>query len=241
MNVEKELPEFASELPEPWYLVTQNIDYFTSHGELSNLVQKHNKTIRYRPGDYKSDTGEIKKDIFGNPKLPLPLTSNRISAYLTLLDARDKQEPIKDKALASIKEMNEKIVASLKEYGCVIPNASTFDLRKQSDYDLAVRELKRVKSVQIASSQAKIKALKAKFKKLLPSVKQMLDEESTALKAIQKDTSFLVSIQRENAPDINSLLMKAIADMIADQTYKANIEQQTQDASVVPDVGCPVL
>ena len=57
MNVEKQIPEIASNLPDPWYKVTQNIDNFTKKGELANLVEKHGNKVRYRPGDYNSETG----------------------------------------------------------------------------------------------------------------------------------------------------------------------------------------
>ncbi|MBO4644408.1 MAG: hypothetical protein J5716_07370 [Alphaproteobacteria bacterium] len=242
MNVEKELPEFASELPEPWYLVTVDIDNYTSDGELSNLVEKHRGTIRYRPRDYDAETGVIKKDRHGNPKIPIPLVSNRISAYLSLQSAKEEQKPVKEKALVSIKEINESLVASLKEMGCVIPNANSFDLSNPADYQKARNELKRVKNAKISSAQSKIQKLKAQFGgKLYSSVKQVLNEEEATLKALKKDTAFLVNITRENAPDINSLIMKAVADATANETYKANVDKQMEDAAAVPAVGCPVL
>ena len=238
----KQLPQIASNLPDPWFKVTRDIDNYTPVGELSNLVERFGMTIRYRPIDYNPETGEIRKDSHGVPRLPIPLTSNRISSYLALLTAKEEQEPIKDKALVSIKEMNEKMVASLKALGCVIPNEEAFDLSKTEDYKLAVNELQRIKQQKISSAQAKIQNMRATFGgKLLPSVEQMLAEEETALNALQKDTSFLVDIKRENAPDINSLLMTAIADGIANETYKGKVESQMEGAVSVPTVGCPVL
>lgn len=241
MNVAKQLPEIASNLPDPWYRVTQDIDYYTSKGELANLVEKHGKTVRYRPKDYNSETGEIKKDSNGMPKLPIPLMTNRISSYLALIAAKEEQEPIKDRAIASIKELNENILSTLSKAGYTVQNPN-FDLSKDSDYKLAIRKLGELQNAKIASARSKMQGLKASFGgKLLPSVQQVLTEETTTMNAMQKDVEFLISVTRENAKEINSLLMTAVADATANENYKENLSGKMEELSPVPAVGCPVL
>lgn len=242
MNVEKQIPEIASDLPDPWYKVTQDIDFFSKKGELSNLVEKHGNTVRYRPKDYNAETGEIKKDIRGNPKLPIPLMSNRISAYLALVAAKEEQGPIKDRAIASIKEMNESIVSKLSKAGYTVPNAATFDLSKDADYKMALKKLGELQDARIASAKAKMQSLSGSFgNKLLPSIQQVLKEEVATMNALQKDKAFLVGVTRDNASEINSLLLTAVADATANENYKENLSGQMEEAAKVPAVGCPVL
>jgi len=242
MNVEKQIPEIASDLPDPWYKVTQNIDNFTNQGELSNLVERHGSKVRYRPGDYDSTTGEIKNDSHGIPKLPIPLMVNRISSYLALLSAKEEQEPIKDRAIASIKEMNENIISTLSKVGYTLPNADSFDLAKDSDYKMALAKLGELQNMKIAAAKAKMQDLRSSFGgKLMPSVNQVLAEETVTMNALQTDTEFLVNVTRDNAKEINSLLITAAADATANETYKDNLSGQMEELSTVPAVGCPVL
>ena len=77
--------------------------------------------------------------------------------------------------------------------------------------------------------------------KLLPSVTQILQEETTTMDALQKDTEFLIGVTRDNAAEINSLLLTAAADAAANQTYKENLENSMEDLAPIPPVGCPVL
>lgn len=242
MSVEKQLPEIASNLPDPWYRVTQDIDNFTSDGELSNLVEKHGKKVRYRPGDYNSETYEIKTNSKGVPKLPIPLMVNRISSYLALVAAEEEQAPIKDRAIASIKEINENIVATFSKAGYTLPNAESFDLSKEEDYNMAMRKLGELQNMKIAAAKAKMQSLQSSFGgKLLPSVQQVLAEEVTTMNALQKDSAFLVGVTRDNASEINSLLLTAVADATANETYKDNLAGKMEDLNKIPAVGCPVL
>lgn len=242
MNVEKQIPEMASDLPDPWFKVTQSIENFTSEGELSNLVERHGNTVRYRPGDYNHETGEIKNGSDGMPRMPLPLMANRISSYLMLIAAKEEQEPIKDRAIASIKEMNENILSTMEKAGYVVPNRDSFDLANETDYNMAVQKMKELQNAKINSAKAKMANLQASFGgKLLPSVKQMLQEETVTMDALQKDTEFLIGVTRDNAKEINSLLLTAAADATANQTYKENLEGSMEEVSPIPSVGCPVL
>ena len=94
----------------------------------------------------------------------------------------------------------------------------------------------------INSAKAKMANLQASFGgKLLPSVKQMLQEETVTMDALQKDTEFLIGVTRDNAKEINSLLLTAAADATANQTYKENLEGSMEEVSPIPSVGCPVL
>ena len=240
-NVEKQLPEFASELPDPWYRVTESVVNYAPNGELSNLVEVYGNTIRYRPGDYNATTGEIRKT-HGVPRIPIPLMTNRISSYLALVAAREEQEPIKDRAIASIKEMNESIVSLLSKAGYNVPNPDSFDLTKEADYNMALKKMGELQNVKIASAKTKMKALEASFGgKLLPSVKQVLAEETATMDAMQKDTEFLVGVTRDNAKEINSLLLTAVADATANANYKKNLNSKMDELTSVPAVGCPVL
>ena len=242
MNVEKQIPEMASDLPDPWFKVTQSIENFTSDGELSNLVEKHGNTVRYRPEDYNAETGEIKTNSDGTPRMPLPLMTNRISSYLMLVSAKEEQEPIKDRAVASIKEMNENVIATLEKAGYTVPNPATFDLANEADYNMALRKMEELQNAKINSAKAKMENLRASFGgKLLPSVTQILQEETTTMDALQKDTEFLIGVTRDNAAEINSLLLTAAADAAANQTYKENLENSMEDLAPIPPVGCPVL
>ena len=248
LNVKNEIPQIASGLPDPWYKVAQDIGNFTKKGELANLVEKHCEfgnmkcTVRYRPGDYDSETLEIKNDSHGMPKIPIPLMVNRISSYLALVAAKDEQEPIKDRAIASIKEMNENIVSTLRKAGYSVPNPEAFTLLKKSDYNLALKKMGELQNAKIASAKSKMNNLTASFGgKLLPSVQKVLSEETTTMNALQKDAEFLVNVTRDNAAEINSLLLTAVADATANENYKSNLADKMEDLSKVPAVGCPVL
>ena len=232
----------ASELPDPWYKVTQSIDNFAPNGELSNLVERYGNSIRYRPEDYNAETGEIKNNADGTPRIPIPLMTNRISSYLALVAAREEQEPIKDRAVASIKEMNENIKSVLAKAGYTVPNPDTFDLANEADYNLALQKMEELQNDKIASARAKMEQLRASFgSSLLPSVSQMMEEETVTMNALQKDSEFLIGITRDNATEVDSLIMTAIADAAANQKYKDNLENQSEDLAPVPPVGCPVL
>ena len=242
MNVKKQIPEIASELPDPWYKVTQNINNFTKNGELANLVEKKGNTVRYRPKDYDHETLEIKTDSHGVPKIPIPLVSNRIGAYLALVAAEEEQKPIKDRAIASIKELNESIIAVFQKAGYSVPNAKNFDLTKSSDYKMALKKMGELQNQRIASAKGKMQELKASFGgKLLPSVQKILDEETKTMNAMQKDSEFLVNVTRDNAAEINSLLLSAVADATANENYKDNLSEKMEEAEKIPPVGCPVL
>ena len=242
VNVEKQIPQMASELPDPWFKVTQSIDNFTPNGELSNLVERHGNTVRYRPEDYNAETGEINNNSDGTPRMPIPLMTNRISSYLMLVSAKEEQEPIKDRAIASIKEVNENVIATLEKAGYTVPNPSTFDLSNEADYNMTLQKISELQKEKINSAKAKMENLRASFGgNLLPSVVQILEEETTTMDALQKDTEFLIGVTRDNAPEINSLILTAVADATANQTYKDNVEAQMEESTPIPPVGCPVL
>lgn len=241
MNVKKDIPEIASDLPDPWFRVTQNIENYTENGELSNLVERHKNTVRFRSKAYDHDTYEIKTDSKGNPKIPIPLVTNRIGSYLALVAAKEEQKPIKDRAVVSIKTLNETIVKTLQEEGYTVPNADSFDLRNSKDYKLALQKLGEFQDKRIASAKSKMNKLSASFGgALLPSVKKILTEETRTMDAMQKDSEFLITVTRDNAAKINSLLQTAVADATANENYKDNVNQQMEEASKIPPVGCPV-
>ena len=103
-------------------------------------------------------------------------------------------------------------------------------------------KMKELQNAKINSAKAKMANLQASFGgKLLPSVKQMLQEETVTMDALQKDTEFLIGVTRDNAKEINSLLLTAAADATANQTYKENLEGSMEEVSPIPSVGCPVL
>lgn len=242
LGVNKELPELGSELPEPWARIVQNINYFSSKGEMANLVEKKGNTVRFRPGDYDAESGEVKLDKKGNPKLPIPLSTNRISAYLSLKDALTQQEPVKERAEASIKEMGENVLAAFAKAGYQVENPESFDLAKDGDYNTAVRKFTELQKEKIEAARQKIAELKRQYSgKIMPSVQQILDEETRTIKAMEKDKEFLVDVTRSNAADIDSLIKTAVADRVANETYQTNLDQQMEDMSPVPAVGCPVL
>ena len=79
---------------------------------------------------------------------------------------------------------------------------------------------------------------------LFDSVKQMIGEEQKTLNALSKDSEFLVSVSRNNAEEIDSLIKTAIADAEANKTYEESLTADNEDAEdfdPVPPVGCPVL
>ena len=59
--------------------------------------------------------------------------------------------------------------------------------------------------------------------------------------AMQKDSEFLVKVSRDNAAEINSLLMTAVADAVATANYENNVDSKMDELEKVPAVGCPVL
>ena len=241
-SVEKQIPEIASELPDPWYKVTQSIENFTNNGELAKLVERHGNSVRYRPSDYDSETLEVRNDANGLPRIPIPLMTNRIGAYLTLMAAEEDQKPVKERAIASIKEMNENILATFSKAGYTMPDAASFDLSKESDYNMALEKMGELQNAKIAAAKAKMADLKASFgADLLPSIQKVLAEETVAMDALQKDTEFLINVTRDNAKEINSLLLTAVADATANENYKSNLSDQMEDAAKIPAVGCPVL
>lgn len=243
MKVEKNIADIASNLPDPWYkVVAQSVDNFAPKGEFSNLVERNGKSVRFRHKDYDSTTLEVKTNSDGTPRLPVPLMTNRVSAYLALTSAKAEQEPVKERALASIKELSENIVSTLAQAGYTVPNPDTFDLSKDEDYKAAMNKLAELQNAKISAARSKIQSLQASFGgKLLPSVAKMVEEEKRTMDALQKDSEFLVNVSRDNAPNINSLLLTAVADATANQTYKENLAEKTQDLAPVPPVGCPVL
>lgn len=242
-TTEKQLPELGSALPDPWFKVTQSIDNFNNDGEMANLVERYGNSVRYRPNTYDSATGEIKKDSKGNPKLPIPLTTNRISSYLSLQNAEEQQLPMKEQAAAAVKEMNESIVSLLKQNGYT-PHAG-FDLSSNKDYQDALKQLAQLQKKKVSAAKALMAKIMSDFSgDLFDSVKQMIGEEEKTLNAVSKDTEFLVSVSRNNADEIDSLIKTAIADAEANKTYEESLTADNEDAKdfdPVPPVGCPVL
>ena len=79
---------------------------------------------------------------------------------------------------------------------------------------------------------------------LFDSVKQMIAEETQTLNALSKDSEFMVSVSRDNAEEIDSLIKTAIADAEANKTYEESLIADNEDAEdfdPVPPVGCPVI
>ena len=242
-NVKKQIPEIASELPDPWYKVTRNIKNFTDKGELATLVKKDGNTVKYH-NVYDKKTLEIETDSKGNPKIPIPLMSNRISSYLSLLAAKEQQKPIRDRAEASIKEMNESIIAVFEKAGHIMSDGekASFDLTKEEDYNKAVKTMKSLQNLKIGNAKLKMEELKASFGgKLLPSVQAILDEESRTMAAMQTDSLCLINVTRDNAASINSLLETAAADGMANEYYKADVAEKMKESEDIPPIGCPVL
>ncbi len=242
-TTEKQLPELGSALPDPWFKVTQSIDNFNNGGEMANLVERHGNSVRYRPNTYDAATGEVKKDSKGNPMLPIPLTTNRISSYLALQNAEEQQLPMKEQAEAAVKEMNENIISLLTQNGYT-PRTG-FDLSNDADYEEALKQLAQLQKKKISSARALMAKVQSDYAgDLFDSVKQMIGEEQKTLNALSKDSEFLVSVSRNNAEEIDSLIKTAIADAEANKTYEESLTADNEDAEdfdPVPPVGCPVL
>ena len=242
-TTEKQLPELGSALPDPWLIVTQSIDNFNNGGEMANLVERSGNTVRYRPNTYDAATGEVKKDSKGNPMLPIPLTTNRISSYLALKNAEEQLLPMKEQAEIAVKEMNESVVSVLTQNGYT-PRAG-FDLSNDADYQEALNRLEMLQKNKISSAQAMMAKIQSDFASdLFDSVKQMIAEETQTLNALSKDSEFMVSVSRDNAEEIDSLIKTAIADAEANKTYEESLTADNEDAEdfdPVPPVGCPVI
>ena len=65
-----------------------------------------------------------------------------------LIAAKEEQEPIKDRAIASIKEMNENILSTMEKAGYVVPNRDSFDLANETDYNMAVQKMKELQNAK---------------------------------------------------------------------------------------------
>ncbi len=229
-------------LPEPWVRIIDNPVLFSKNGELANIAETKGGSIQFRSDAYDHETGEVKLDKNGNPMMPMPLMVNRISAYLTLKDALERQEPLKDNAKAAIKEKNENVVASLAKLGYSVKNPDSFDLTNKADYDGALKKMAEMQKDKINAAQSKIASLRQEFAgKVLPGVQATIGDENKTIDALKKDTDFLIDIDRDNAPDIDSLLKTKIADDMANATYEANMANDMNEANAVPAVGCPVL
>lgn len=234
--------DLRDSLPEPWARIVDNPVLFSKDGELANIAETKGGEVQFRADAYDHETGEVKQDKNGNPMIPMPLTVNRISAYLTLKDALERQEPLKDNAKAAIKEKNENIVASLAKLGYSVENPDSFDLTNQADYANTLKKMTEMQQEKIDAAQSKIASLRQKYAgKVLPGVQATIDDENKTIDALKKDADFLIDIDRDNAPDIDSLLKTKIADDVASATYEANMANDANEANAVPAVGCPVL
>lgn len=234
--------DLRDSLPEPWVRIIENPALFSKNGELANIAEKSGGSIRFRADAYDAETGEIKQDKNGNPMIPMPLMVNRISAYLTLKDALERQEPLKDNAKAAIKEKNEDLIATFAKLGYTVENPDEFDLANEADYQKAMAKMAELQKDKTEAAKAKIATLRQQYAgKILPSVKEMIDEENKTIDALNKDADFLVDIDRDNAPDIDALIKNKVADNVANATYKANMASDADEANAVPAVGCPVL
>ena len=229
-------------LPEVWVRIIDNPVLFDKDGELGSLAEKKNGKIQFKADAYDAESGEVKEDKNGNPVIPLPLMTNRISAYLVLKDSLERQEPIKDRAKISIKEINENVIATFAKQGYNVENPDKFDLAKESDYQQAMKKIAELQKNKTDEAERQIKTLNGKFGvKLMSSVKKMLAEEVKTIKALQTDTDFLVKVNRDNAANIDTLIKTKIADDLATKTYKANGADAEEEANSIPPVGCPVL
>lgn len=242
-GVDKELPVIRSQIPEPWskiimYLKNGYDVAFSNKGELANLVEKHKDTIRFRPKDYDSSTYEVKEDKHGNPVLPLPLRANRISANLALRSALMEQRPIMENAKQAIIDENADLVKDLAEQIEYVAKKD-FTLEKDADYAKMRKDLESLHGQAIKEAQALISKLESS-KGILSEVKDNLIKEKKALQALGVDKGFKVSIDRENADEVVTLVNKAIADETGVEVYKDYIEDKSEEASVVPDMGCPI-
>lgn len=240
LNVEKEIPELGSELPDPWFKVTQSIDNFSEDGELANLVSRKGNTVQYHKDAYDEATGEIKMGKDGKPMLAIPLTVNRISSYLALVSAEEEQLPVKERAEASIRQMNDSLLATFAKAGYT-PRQG-FDLANDADYQEALAKLRELEKEKVNAAKTEIAAMRSEFSgKLLPSVEQKINQEMTVMDALNADTNSLVRVTHENAAEINDLIREAVADAEANKAYEENVAKQMADTDPVPDVGCPVL
>lgn len=240
-SVEKEIPQYSSgELPDPWFKVTQSIDNFTPSGELANLVSRKGNTVEFKKGTYDELTGEIKIGQNGGPEISIPMIQNRLSSYLALTSAEEEKLPVKERAEASIKEMNENLRATFIKAG--FTPSDSFDLAKDADYQEALKKLRELEQNKVKEARIKSADLRSEFgASLLPSVEKMLNDEATTMNALDTDTESLVRVTHENAAEINDLLRQAIADAEAQKAYEDNVASQMGDTDPVPDVGCPVL
>lgn len=239
LNTEKQIPEMGSALPDPWQRVTKAVENYKENGELSHLVEVSGNTVRYRPGDYNPETGQVKRGADGNPKMPIPLVTNRISSYLTLFSAEEDQRPVRERAEAAIEEMENNIRKVLETAGYTgLPK--DFDLTKESDYNKALAKLGEFQNIKINSAKAKINQLKGKFPVLLGEVQEMINDEMETMNALQKDSEFLIGVSRDDRKEIEDLLNKARADKEANALYKENLKDQQKDLSKVPEVDCPI-
>lgn len=242
-GVDKELPVIRSQIPEPWskiimYLKNGYDVAFSNKGELANIVEKHKDTIRFRPKDYDSSTYEVKEDKHGNPVLPLPLRANRISNNLALRAALMEQRSVMENAKQAIIDENADLVKDLAEQIEYVAKKG-FTLEKDGDYASMRKDLESLHKQAINEAQTLISKLE-KTKGLLSEVKDNLSKEKKAIQALGVDKGFKVSIDRENADEVATLVNKAIADETGVEVYKDYIEDKSEEASVVPDMGCPI-
>ncbi len=154
------------------------------------------------------------------------ISRNQIGDFLRHVENEKLQKENLEEYQQRYEKDMEDLVASLEEYG--FSPTEDFDLRNESDYNLAVNKLKDIEKQKISSAQAVISATDTTDNE---PVKEKIGDLNTLIYVMEQDKNYVMKVSSVTADidDINSEIKKAEADSAAVDKYENSLKAQEDD------------
>ncbi len=156
------------------------------------------------------------------------ISRNQIGDFLRHVENEKLQKENLEEYQQRYDKDMENLVASLEEYG--FSPTKDFDLRNESDYNLAVNKLKEIEKQKIASAAEVISATEEETEDNAP-VEEKINNLKTLIYVMEQDKNYVMKVSSVTADieDINAEIKKAEADNAAVDKYKNSLKEQEGD------------
>ncbi len=209
-----------------------------TYSELGMLLEAdENNNLMFRKRSYNAYTLMLDDD--DNGKMSKKEKNRRASANHAILSRNQvggfleqmEYEKAMQESLAQQKKQYDEKMAELRkkleEYG--FTPSSSFDLNKDSDYQLTINKLKAEKDKQVTLAKSAVD--KVEVGKDNPPAKERSDNLKNLLNLMQKDTEAVLNISgtMADANDLETQLKKATVDRKLVDKFKKSLKDQSKD------------
>lgn len=152
--------------------------------------------------------------------------NNQVGDFLDHVELEQKYKQALDELEEQVKEMKDELYTNLRAYG--FEPSPEFDISKEEDYNLAVKQLKNVKQNYMKTAKSGIDSIEPGDSEVLRDTQ---NSYSRVYQGLNMDSEALVSMSMDidDLNEFSETLKTATTNNNVDETYEENGEENVQD------------